>query len=54
MIERDMTCICIIAIKDKKMGFIHIDWVYFVYIMHYKKRHIHDILGQTNFFLSYI
>ena len=31
--ERDMRCICIVAIKDKKMGFIHIDWVYFVYIM---------------------
>ena len=33
VIERDMTRICIIAIKDKKMGFIHINWVYFVYIM---------------------
>ena len=31
--ERDMTCICIIAIKSKMMGFIHIDWIYFVYIM---------------------
>ena len=24
---------CIVAIKDKKMGFIHIAWVYFVYIL---------------------
>ena len=24
---------CIIAIKGKTMGFIHIDWIYFVYIM---------------------
>ena len=31
--ERDMTCTCIIAIKDKKMGFIHINWVDFVYNM---------------------
>ena len=31
--ERDMTHICIVAIKDKKMGFNHIDVVYFVYIM---------------------
>ena len=29
----DMTRICIIAIKDKMMGFIHLAWVYFVYIM---------------------
>jgi hypothetical protein len=25
--------ICIVAIKDKMMGFIHIAWIYFVYIM---------------------
>ena len=31
--ERDMTRICIVSIKDKNMGFSHIDWVYFVYIM---------------------
>ena len=31
--ERDKTRICIVAIKGKTMGFIHIDWVYFVYIM---------------------
>ena len=31
--ERDMTRICIVDIKDKMMGFIHIDWIYFVYIM---------------------
>ena len=30
--ERDKTRICIVSIKDKKMGFIHA-WVYFVYIM---------------------
>jgi hypothetical protein len=24
---------CIVAIKGKMMGFIHIDWIYFVYIM---------------------
>ena len=24
---------CIVSTKDKTMGFIHIDWVYFVYIM---------------------
>jgi hypothetical protein len=24
---------CIIAIKGKMMGFIHISWIYFVYIM---------------------
>ena len=29
----DMTHICIVAIKDKTMGFIHIDWINFVYIM---------------------
>ena len=28
VIERDMTCICIVAIKDKKMGFVHIDCIY--------------------------
>ena len=26
--EGGMTCICIVAIKDKKMGFLHIDWIY--------------------------
>ena len=26
--KRDMTRICIVAIKDKKMGFVHIDWIY--------------------------
>ena len=31
--ERNMICTCIVAIKDKKIGFIHINWVYFVYIM---------------------
>ena len=31
--EKDMTHICILSIKDKKMWFIHIAWVYFVYIM---------------------
>ena len=31
--ERDMKHICIISIKDKTMVFIHIGWVYFVYIM---------------------
>ena len=31
--ERERTHICIVAIKDKNMGFIHIDWIYFVYIM---------------------
>ena len=33
VIERDMTRICIVSIKDKKLGFIHISWVHFVYIM---------------------
>ena len=33
MTERDKTRICIVAIKGKMMGFIHIDWFYFVYIM---------------------
>ena len=31
--EGGMTRISIISIKDKMMGFIHIDWIYFVYIM---------------------
>ena len=31
--EMDKTRICIVAIKDKTMGFIHTDWIYFVYIM---------------------
>ena len=31
--ERDMTRICIVAIKDKKTGFNHVAWVYIVYIM---------------------
>ena len=31
--ERDKTRICIVAIKGNTTGFIHIDWVYFVYIM---------------------
>ena len=31
--EGDMTRICIIAIKGKMMGFIHIVRFYFVYIM---------------------
>ena len=26
--EGDMTRICIVAIKDKKMGFVHIYWIY--------------------------
>ena len=30
--KRDKTRICIATIKDKTMGFIHIDWIYFVYI----------------------
>ena len=33
VVERDMTHICIVAIKDKKMGFIHIDCIYFVDVM---------------------
>ena len=37
--EGDMTHICIVAIKDKTTGFIHIDWVYFVYIMSSCLRH---------------
>ena len=35
----DKTCICIICIKGKMMGFIHIDWIYFVYIMSSCLRH---------------
>ena len=31
--ERDKIRIFIVAIKAKMTGFIHIDWVYFVYIM---------------------
>ena len=31
--RRGMKHICIVATKVKKMGFIHIAWVYFVYIM---------------------
>ena len=31
--EGEKTRICVIAIKGKTIGFIHIDWVYFVYIM---------------------
>ena len=31
--EGDMARICIVVIKGKTTGFIHIDWVYFVYIM---------------------
>ena len=31
--KRDKTRICIVDIKDKTMGFIHIAWLYFVYIM---------------------
>ena len=31
--ERDMSRICIVVIKDKTMRFIHIDWIYFVYII---------------------
>ena len=26
--EGDMTRICIVAIKDKNVGFVHIDWIY--------------------------
>ena len=37
--EGDKTHICIVAIKDKRMGFIHIAWVYFVYIMSSCLRH---------------
>ena len=28
VIEGDMTRICIVTIKDKKVGFVHIDWIY--------------------------
>ena len=31
--EGDKSRICIIAINGKMTEFIHIDWVYFVYIM---------------------
>jgi hypothetical protein len=33
VIERGMIRLCIIAINGKMMGFIHIDWIYSVYIM---------------------
>ena len=33
VIEGDKTRICIVAIKGKMTGFIHIGWIYFVYIM---------------------
>ena len=31
--EGDLTHIFIVAIKGKMIGFIHIGWIYFVYIM---------------------
>ena len=31
--EGDMTRICIVSIKGKMTGFIHIGWIYFLYIM---------------------
>jgi hypothetical protein len=45
--ERDMPRICIVAIKDKKMGFILIDWVYFVYIMSSCLRH-YSVFHELN------
>ena len=45
--ERDMPHISIDAIKDKTMAFIHIDWVYFVYIMSSCLRR-HSVLYELN------
>ena len=36
-----------VAIKDKTMGFIHIDWIYFVYIMSSCLRH-YSVLYELN------
>ena len=47
MTERDMTRTCIVSIKDKTMGFIHIDWIYFVYIMSSWLRH-YSVLYELN------
>ena len=47
VIEGDMTRICSVAIKGKTMGFIHIAWVYFVYIMSYFFRH-YSVLYELN------
>ena len=44
--EREKTHICIVAIKDKIMGFIHA-WVYFVYIMSSCLRH-YSVLYELN------
>ena len=35
----DKTRICIVSIKGKTAGFIHIGWIYFVYIMSSCLRH---------------
>ena len=45
--ERDKTRICIVSVKDKMMGFIHIDWVYFVYIMSSCLRHYSVFILNT-------
>ena len=46
VIERDMTRICIVAIKDKKRGFTHALF-YFVYTMLYCLRH-YSVLYELN------
>ena len=33
---------------------IVVEFMFLLCILHYKKRHIRDILGRTNFFLSYL
>ena len=33
VIEGDKTHICIVSVKGITKGFIHIGWIYFVYIM---------------------
>ena len=43
----DLTCICIVAIKGKMIGFIHIGWVYFVYIISSCLRR-HSIPNELN------
>ena len=43
---RGMTRVCIVAIKDKKMGFIHV-CVYFVYIISSCLRH-YSVLYEPN------
>ena len=45
--ERDKTRICIVSIKGKTIGFIHINWVYFVSIMSFCLRR-YSVLYELN------